>query len=528
MSKKFVTQKNTILPIALILLLILNVYLVTMFNQGLGESQKTWVATKIFSENLKFLNSTYGPLYIFYQKILLLFNFPTFIKLEIIFNSSFFIIGLYFFLNTIFTKNETALIILVYLPTILSIESKQNLLASSFFVIYLYRLLKNQKTELLPLELIISSLLGKPFFILLIINFTVKFIYEYKKINFYKIYSKLNYLKFFLIIFYIFANTYQWKDSENNHMLVSTKYLPNINLNNPIEVGFFQYNNQFQADKKNIGHEDWHTTFPKIYGDNNSLVKLLANNPSIVINHIFRNIPSLGIGISSNLYGAKFNSLDPSIKILLTLVAFVLILKGTIFIFKKNIHYKYFVIIFVFLSVFCSVLLITNPTARYIALILPVILLLFFSGIKIILKKKFTYFLLIFSILLSTYNVLDYKEKSKSYKFYYDKSFEFFLKKEIQFKKKKIFTNEKNYLRILDQSTGNYYLGFDSVPPFLDKKIFLEISNYDYIIFSEQAKKLDDISTKQGQKYLYYIKPFLDNKKWLLTKGKNFSTLKKK
>ena len=95
-------------------------------------------------------------------------------------------------------------------------------------------------------------------------------------------------------------------------------------------------------------------------------------------------------------------------------------------------------------------------------------------------------------------------------------------------KKKKIFTNEKNYLRILDQSTGNYYLGFDSVPPFLDKKIFLEISNYDYIIFSEQAKKLDDISTKQGQKYLYYIKPFLDNKKWLLTKGKNFSTLKKK
>ena len=73
-------------------------------------------------------------------------------------------------------------------------------------------------------------------------------------------------------------------------------------MKNPIEVAFFQFNNQREASKINIGDEDWFTTFPKIYGENNSLIKILINDPEKLISHILWNIPRLVQSIIPQLF----------------------------------------------------------------------------------------------------------------------------------------------------------------------------------------------------------------------------------
>lgn len=329
-------MKNNIVlkNIGLIIILIINLSLVLTNHTLFGESQKSWVATKYFFDNFKFINLTFGPLYIFYQKVLLVFNFPVFVKLETIINSFFFIITMYFLLNIFFKKYETSLIIFCYLPNILLIESRLNLLAASFFLIYLYKLIKYKKTTFLPIELIIACLIGRTFLLLLLINFFIKFFLELKVIKFSQIYSRSSILKIFLIFFLVFSYFFQWNNSKNNHMLSETKYYPNINYKNPLEVGFFQFNNQYHANKKNIGNKDWYFTFSEIYEENNSLKKILLNKPNFLFEHIIRNVPQLIHNMSVNqIYSLslkKMNNLvvnkkiNYSIRIFLIIISFFL------------------------------------------------------------------------------------------------------------------------------------------------------------------------------------------------------------
>ena len=89
----------------LIFILIVSLLIIISYNVIFLESQKSWVAEGIFSENKRFLNFTYGPLYLIYLNIIRsIFDYPYFIKVELIFSSSIFFIFFYNFLNLFLKK----------------------------------------------------------------------------------------------------------------------------------------------------------------------------------------------------------------------------------------------------------------------------------------------------------------------------------------------------------------------------------------------------------------------------------------
>ena len=91
----------------------------------------------------------------------------------------------------------------------------------------------------------------------------------------------------------------------------------------------------------------------------------------------------------------------------------------------------------------------------------------------------------------------------------------------------KIITNEKNLLTVINNK-NKVYIGFDSIPPYFDKKIKKLISESNYIIFNDGAKSYDDISTKTGKKYSLYIDPLLNDENWKQEKIDDFYVLKNK
>jgi hypothetical protein len=292
-------------------------------------------------------------------------------------------------------------------------------------------------------------------------------------------------------------------------MLSDTKYAPNINFNNSLELGFFQFNNQKLSNKNGIEKEDWYLSFKKNYNDNNSLYKLILNDPNIIIRHIFENIPSLIYSINEIIFSKGFAKINLSVQILLCIINFFLVIKSLIIFNKKNNKIIYLPVTIYLLIFFFSVLMV-NPTFRYVILLLPVYTLLFYISLKEILKLNFKIALIIFSIFFFINNYLYYSTVTKN-NFIETKKIEKYL--ESLGSKKIIFTNQKNLLKVIN-AKDKIYVGLDSVPPYYDKKIYDYIKKVDIIIFTEDAKSYDDISTKQGDKYLQYIKPHLKNKDW--------------
>ena len=69
----------------IILILIINTLIIIFFDVTFHESQKSWVAERIFTENSRFLNFTYGPLYLVYLKaIRFVIDYPYFVKIELL------------------------------------------------------------------------------------------------------------------------------------------------------------------------------------------------------------------------------------------------------------------------------------------------------------------------------------------------------------------------------------------------------------------------------------------------------------
>ena len=154
---------------------------------------------------------------------------------------------------------------------------------------------------------------------------------------------------------------------------------------------------------------------------------------------------------------------------------------------------------------------------------MPLLIIPFYISIKIILKKKFFYFLFFFILISGYFN----------FKYYFDYTKKLFVEtaeiqnflKELENEKKTILTNEKHLL-ITINNKNKKYIGFDSLPPFFDQKVFNEILKTDLIIFTDTAKNFDDISTKQGQKYYTYIEPNI-NKNHKIKKLGNFYIIQK-
>jgi hypothetical protein len=504
------------------IIIIINIYIISLFNINIVESAKTWIAAKIFTENFKFLNSTYGPLYSLYLQFFLLFKFPYSLKIEAIVSTSIFSIILYYFLKVNLKKILSFLLVISFLPFFINIEPRQNILAASFFILYLIKVIKN-KNEILPIELIICSLMGRAFFLLLIINFIFK-ISDIKKEN---IFNKKNYIKIFLIILYILSLTNQWKDQFNNHMISDPRFSPDINLNNPVELAFFQFNNESQLKKNNLEKKDWYISFKDIYGTNNTLIKIVINKPKMIFEHIFNNVPKLGNSIGYQFFTSIFKKLNLLSKIISTILVTLLIVSGFLFLNKEIKNHKESIIIALFISLFIVVLLVTNPTSRYLALIFPLFLFSFLYALKKILKKNFYIFIIFYAIFTFYFNLKKFRELSAESIYFNNKIISYITKISADEKERTIFTNEKNYLKLISNKRINY-VGFDSIPPYYDKKIYDYLKQVDIIIFTEDAKSYDDISTKQGDRYLYYIKPRLKDKNWENIKIDNFYILTNK
>jgi len=339
--------------IGIFLILSISYFIVTTNEIIFSESQKSWVAETLFSENYRFLNSTFGPLYLIYLKILrMVFEYPYFIKAELYISSTIYLFFFYNFLKIFFDNLESFFISTAFIPLILIIESRQNLLAAAFFILYLIKLFKNGTTTSFPLSLIIASLLSRTFVPLLAVHFIINIFINKKKIlSKVFFYNKINYIKIFLLIIFILSLNFQLKDKINNHMLIDTKYAPNINFNNPLELGFFQFNNQKLSNKNGIEKEDWYLSFKKNYNDNNSLYKLILNDPNIIIRHIFENTPSLIYSINEIIFSKGFAKMNLSVQILLCIINFFFVIK-TLIIFNKKKNQIIYLPITIYLLIF--------------------------------------------------------------------------------------------------------------------------------------------------------------------------------
>lgn len=202
-----------------------------------------------------------------------------------------------------------------------------------------------------------------------------------------------------------------------------------------------------------------------------------------------------------------------STKVIITILVTLLIISGFLFLTKEIANHKDMIIIVIFIYLFIAVLLVTNPTGRYLALIFPLFLFLLLYSLKKILKKNFSIFIIFYAFLIFYFNLKKFKELSAESIYFNDKIISYISKISTEKEEKIIFTNEKNYLKIISSKKINY-IGFDSVSPYYDKKIYDYIKKVDIIIFTKNAQSYDDISTKQGDKYLHYIKPHLKNKDW--------------
>lgn len=127
------------------IIIIINIFIISLFNINIGESLKSWMAAKVFTENFKFLNSSFGPLYSLYLQLFLLFEFPYSLKIEAIVSTSVFSIILYYFLKINSPKILSFLLVISFLPFFINIEPRQNILAASFFILYLIKVIKKKK-----------------------------------------------------------------------------------------------------------------------------------------------------------------------------------------------------------------------------------------------------------------------------------------------------------------------------------------------------------------------------------------------
>tara|TARA_B100001287_G_C22437487_1_gene414389 strand:- start:175 stop:639 length:465 start_codon:yes stop_codon:yes gene_type:complete len=139
---------------------------------------------------------------------------------------------------------------------------------------------------------------------------------------------------------------------------------------------------------------------------------------------------------------------------------------------------------------------------------MPLTIIPFYVSVNYIFKKKFLYFLIIFTAISGYFNFKFYLNHTTKLHFNTTSVQKFLIG--IEDTQNIILTNEKNLLIAINNKNKNY-IGFDSLPPYFDEKIFNEISKADYIIFSDFAKNYNDISTKQGQKYYTYIEPNIED-----------------
>ena len=428
---------------------------------------------------------------------------------------------MYGFINIFFKHVYTFLITIPLVPIILLIESRQNLLAAAFALFYFKKIFTDNNNEFIPLSLLTSICISRTFLPLIVIHFLYNLFLKKNLKNKVK-YENTLILKIFLISFFLFSLTQQSNSKFNNHMLYDETYAPKINLNNPLEIGFFQFNNQAINDKKNKSKEDWFITFPENYSENNTILKVLVNQPKILLDHIIGNIPKLVFASSMKTYGYLQFYLNKYIKVFLILFFTIFSIIGLVNLYKKH-NIKPLIPTILYVLIFFLTLLISNPTSRYLSLIMPLLIIPFYISIKIILKKKFFYFLFFFILISGYFN----------FKYYFDYTKKLFVEtaeiqnflKELENEKKTILTNEKHLL-ITINNKNKKYIGFDSLPPFFDQKVFNEILKTDLIIFTDTAKNFDDISTKQGQKYYTYIEPNI-NKNHKIKKLGNFYIIQK-
>ena len=428
---------------------------------------------------------------------------------------------MYGFINIFFKHVYTFLITIPLVPIILLIESRQNLLAAAFALFYFKKIFTDNNYEFIPLSLLTSICISRTFLPLIVIHFLYNLFLKKNLKNKVK-YENTLILKIFLISFFLFSLTQQSNSKFNNHMLYDETYAPKINLNNPLEIGFFQFNNQAINDKKNKSKEDWFITFSENYSENNTILKVFVNQPKILLDHIIGNIPKLVFASSMKTYGYLQFYLNKYIKVFLILFFTIFSIIGLVNLYKKH-NIKPLIPTILYVLIFFLTLLISNPTSRYLSLIMPLLIIPFYISIEIILKKKFFYFLIFFILISGYFN----------FKYYFDYTKKLFVEtaeiqnflKELENEKKTILTNEKHLL-ITINNKNKKYIGFDSLPPFFDQKVFNEILKTDLIIFTDTAKNFDDISTKQGQKYYTYIEPNI-NKNHKIKKLGNFYIIQK-
>jgi len=364
--------------------MIIAIFLLTpRFWEPGPESWKSWVGARVLKDTREFPFYSLGPLYVVYLQLFLFFGYPISFFLEYIVTHLFAYTATYLMLQKFLSRRSALLLTIAWIPILGIVQPGGAVAGIGFLSLYFMRG-KNllEKDDYLPLTLIAAASSHVAYIPFLAGHFIGVIIKRKRQgrllINFQ---SKLKMwrvtlwlIKITIIILFVLSISFPSTRLDSNHLMIDMTYTP-IKNRSPLSVAFFQIGN-YNYVKRNVHesqliYQDWYFTHKEAYGNADTIFQALIIKPKTVIKNALMTM-ILGIQLPAFFFTGIFPGPLGIIFWILPFLGFV----GLFQRFKKEDNMPLiFSIGFGTLAVFGSLVL-TAFTPRYVAVLLPVALLL--------------------------------------------------------------------------------------------------------------------------------------------------------
>lgn len=373
-------MKNKINVFLRVLGIILIVYLLIPESfETTIESWKTWYASKLIRDSFIFPIFYHGPLYALGLIPFISLPFPFGMETEFLLTNSFLVICLGLLLIKRMPLWLTFLFLTPWVSQLSTVESTRYVFGMGLFALYLRDnsfLRKEEDVQLIPTTLLAATLcnMGNMFFLIghicgvLFIWYRKKHVPSikgyYKNFNFKKVFFV------FLILLTITANIFQNPKKENNPFMMHSDYFP-TNVQG-FNAPFFQMGNWHYVRFENIDEtsidSDWYYTHKGAFGNSKSFTDAIQKYPKLIFKIVkfnlksFKNIPTF--------YTLGSVNYPIVLRIIVTMLFFVLSVSLLIRYFKQRKYYLIVGILLGSLSV-ATAMLLTLPKDRFLLQFFP-------------------------------------------------------------------------------------------------------------------------------------------------------------
>ncbi len=513
-----------------------------------AETWKSWSASKILISEGRFIQNSLGPLYYLFLIVLSPLNYKYCIILEYFITHIFFLVCVYFLCRQ-FNQRFLGILLSTFLITYISfIESPKYILAAGFLILHFINYRKKYFNSWFSPFLLISFLINWGYLVFYLGHIFGKIVFHLKNKNFK--FNRPNLLTIILLIILVCPYILKADKFYNNHYVdfYNSKYVP-VNLNSPLEIGFFQignwkYSKSFFSET-DLYKADWFITHKKYYGECRTLFCVLKNEPKIIVKELF-NDTGYNLRMLSSLLFNKDILIIKKIYFIPFLIIFLsIIVFGFINFCRENKNPIIIFCIFFGTIGYLLALSLTTFSYRYSFPLIPIfILLLLYSNKKIPFLKKnninFNFFLVFVVTIQLFYNIKDYSKNYGNKEFYkIDIPLEKSQKKTNYFKSEYLVFSHINYKQKILSTDSNWLSGFSdanplnvyslfSLPPIKGKNIDDFLDTFDVILLNYNIEiPVPSIGTQTHLRYELYLKDFLQNneKNWLKKEIENYGYL---